>query len=128
MKMTYTDLISYAQDGVSDTSSTIKTFLKKRINERYELVTDKLNTWTQSLTRTFTTGTAAGADQQYYYNPPNLREIESIVLTADSFDYILTPVYSQQEWDILNAEVITASYPKRYFRRSNDFGIWPIPS
>lgn len=128
MKKTYSGLISMAQDGVGTTSSTIKTFLKRRINERYELVTDKLNTWTQSLTRTFTTGTAAGADQQYYYNPPNLREIESIVLTKDSFDYVLTPVYSQVEWDVLNAQIISADFPVRYLRRANDFGIWPIPN
>ena len=91
-------------------------------------MTDKLNTWTQSYTRTFTTGTATGADQQYYYNPPNLREIESIVLTKSSFDYPLAPVYAQEEWDVLNAETISTDYPRRYFRRVNDFGIWPIPN
>lgn len=128
MKYTYSDLIAYCQDGTNDTSSTIKTFLKRRINERYELVTDKLNTWTQTIYRTFTTGTVAGADQQYYYNPPNLREIESIVLTKSSQDYVLTPVYSQEEWDLLNATIITSDYPRRYFRRASDYGIWPIPN
>ena len=128
MQRTFSDLISYGQDATNDTSAAIKTFLKQRINDRYELVTDKLNTWTQSLQRTFTTGTSAGADQQYYYNPPNLREIESIVLTKDSFDYILTPVYSQEEWDLLNAEIISSDFPRRYLRRARDFGIWPIPN
>ncbi len=117
-----------AQDGVSDTSSAIKSFLKRRINERYELVTDKLNTWTQSYTRTFTTGTAAGADQQYYYNPPNLREIESIVLTSDSTDYRLIPVYAQEEWDELNAQTVVTGHPQRFFRRANDWGAWPTPN
>ena len=116
-----------AQDGVSSTSATIKTFLKRRINERYELVTDKLNTWTQVITRTATSGTSAGASQQYYYNPPNLREIESIVVTIGSFDYNLKPVYSQEEWDMLNAEPqADAAFPARYFRRANDIGIWPF--
>lgn len=129
MRKTFSGLISYAQDGVSTTNSVIKTFLKKRINERYELVTDKLNTWTQSYIRTFTTGTIALADQQYYYNPPNLREIESIVLTdADSNDYILTPVYDQVEWDVLNAQTAVLDHPSRYFRRGSDFGIWPTPN
>lgn len=129
MKKTFSGLISYSQDGASDTSATIKTFLKRRINERYELVTDKLNTWTQSYVRTFTTGTAAAADQQYYYNPPGLREIESIVLTdGDSNDFILTPVYDQREWDSLNAQIVGSDYPRRYFRRANDFGIFPTPN
>lgn len=128
MRLTYSDIISASQDGANTTNSTIKTFLKQRINERYELITSKLNTWTQSLSRTFTTGTSAGADQQYYYNPPNLREIESIVLTKSSFNYVLTPVYDQREWDLLNANNITADFPRRYFRRASDFGIWPIPN
>lgn len=129
MKKTYSGIIAQAQDGVSDTSTIIKTFLKRRINERYELVTDKLNTWTQSYVRTFTTGTSVGADQQYYYNPPNLREIESIVLAnSGGTDFILKPVYEQTEWDRLNAETVSTDYPRRYFRRANDFGIYPTPN
>ncbi len=128
MRMFYSTLISYAQDGISDTSSTLKTFLKRRINSRYETVTDKLNTWTQIATRTAPTGTAAGADQQYYANPPSLREIESIVVTIGDFDYPLVSVDSQEEWDILNAQDITSAYPERYFRRTNDYGIWPTPN
>lgn len=125
MRMTYSDIISFAQDGAGTTDATIKTFLKRRINERYELITDKLNTWTQVLTRTATSGTAAGASQQYYYNPPNLREIESITVTLDDVDYPLTPVYAQEEWDRLNAETISGNFPARYFRRATDYGIWP---
>ena len=122
----FSGLITDCQDGVSDTSDAIKTFLKHRINDRYELVTDKLNTWTQTVTRTATSGTVAGASQQYYYNPPNLREIESIVITIGSFDYPLKPVYSQQEWDMLNAEPqAETAYPLFYFRRANDYGIFP---
>ena len=67
MKLTFTDIIEYCQDGANDTSSTIKTFFKRRIGERYALVTDKLNTFTQTLYRT----TSTVEDQQYYYNPPN---------------------------------------------------------
>lgn len=128
MRMFYSTLISYAQDGANTTDSTIKTFLKRRLNSRYETVTDKLNTWTQTVQRTFTTGTSAGADQQYYALPPNLREIESIVLTTGSQDYPLIPVYEQTEWDMLNAQNITSNFPERYFRRANDFGIWPTPN
>lgn len=123
MRMFFTDLINYGQDGANNTGSTIKTFLKRRINSRYELVADKLNTWTQVIPRTASTV----EDQQYYYNPPNLREIESLVVTSGSFDYPLVPVYSQEEWDILNAQTITSNFPERYFRRKDDYGIWPTP-
>lgn len=126
MRKTYSGLITYAQDGVNDTSSIIKTFLKRRINERYELITDKLNTWTQVITKTATSGDANGDSQQYYYLPPNLREIESIVVTIGSFDYPLTPVYSQTEWDLLNAApVASAAFPEKYFIRARDYGIFP---
>ncbi len=128
MKTFYSGLISAAQDGVGTTDATIKTFLTRRINSRYEIATSKLNTWTQSTTRTFTTGTSAAADQQFYANPPNLREIESIVLNDGSFDYPLTTVYAQQEWDALNTQIVTGSWPERFFRRNVDFGIWPTPN
>lgn len=123
MLYTYSRIISDAQDSVSNTSSSVKTFLKRRINNRFELITDKLNSWSQVLIRT----TSSVADQQYYYNPPNLREITSIVVTIDSFDYPLQPVYSQEEWDMLNAQTVTSVYPRRYFRRPTDYGIWPTP-
>jgi len=127
MKQTYTDIIATAQDGVGSTNASIKTFLKQRINERYELVTDKLNTWTQIATRTATSGVSATVSQQYYYNPPNLREIESIVIRIGSYDYNLKPVDSQMEWDNLNAEPqADSAFPSRYFRRINDYGIWPF--
>lgn len=128
MKMFYTGLIDDATDGVSDTSSTVKTFLKRKINTRYEIITDKLNTWTQTITRTATTGTAGGADQQFYANPPNLREIESVVLDVGDQNYPLIPVYDQTEWDRLNAVVTTSAFPERYFARARDYGIWPIPN
>ncbi|KKL61950.1 hypothetical protein LCGC14_2190120 [marine sediment metagenome] len=128
MKMFYSTLISYAQDAASDTSAATKTFLKRRINSRYELTTDKLNTWTQTITRTATTGTLAGADQQFYANPPNLREIESIVVAIGDQDYPLDPVYAQTEWDRLNAATTVTAYPEKYFRRAKDYGIWPTPN
>ncbi len=121
MRMFFTDLINYATDGANTTNATIKTFLKRRINSRYELTTDKLNTWTQVCSRTASTVD----DQQYYYNPPNLREIDSIVVTIGDFDYILKIVDSQEEWDRLNSQTITTAFPARYFPRAKDYGIWP---
>ncbi|KKL09032.1 hypothetical protein LCGC14_2569930, partial [marine sediment metagenome] len=79
--------------------------------------------------QTFTSGTSAGADKQFYYNPPNLREIESIVLTnSGGTDFVLTPVYEQTEWDRINAQIVSSDYPRKYFRRTNDYGIYPTPN
>ena len=127
MRLFFEDIITDVQDDIGTTDATIKDFIKRKINRRYEKATSKLNTWTQSVQRTATTGDADGDDQQYYANPPNLNEIESIVVTIDEKDHTLVPVYSQVEWDALNAQTTTASWPSRYFPRAEDYGIWPIP-
>jgi len=122
--MTYSQIIAYAQDGCNDTSTTIKTFLKRRINDKYELVANKLNTFTQVLYKT----TSTVEDQQYYYNPRNLRDIESITVTIDDVDYPLKSVNSQQEWDRMNAiEFQGGAIPEFFFKRRDDYGIFPIP-
>lgn len=124
MKLTFTDVIDYCQSGTSDTDSTLKTFLKQRIGERYELVADKLNTFTQTFYRT----TVTVADQQYYYNPPNLRDIESISVTINDVIYVLKSINSQTEWDRMNAiQFQGGALPEYFFRRRNDYGIFPIP-
>jgi hypothetical protein len=124
MKLTYSDIISRCQDGANDTSSTIKTFFKQRINERYELIADKLNTFTQTLYKT----SATVEDQQYYYNPPNLRDIVSITIAIGDVTYTLDPINSQSEWDRLNAiEFQGGAIPTKFFRRRDDYGIFPIP-
>ena len=123
MKLTFSDLISYGQDGTNDTSTTIKTFLKRRINDKYELVADKLNTFTQTLCRT--PPTVAG--RQYYDNPPNLRDIESVTITIDDVIYPLKAVNSQEKWNRLNAITSVGSIPEKFFKRRDDYGLFPIP-
>ena len=122
--MTFSDIISFGQDGTNDTSAGIKTFLKQRINEKYHLITDKLNTFTKTVYRT----TVTEENQQYYYNPPNLRDIKSIKITIDDRDYVLDPVNSQPKWDQMNAMDFQGGViPNKYFKRSGDYGIFPIP-
>ena len=124
--LTYSQIIAYCQGGAGTTDSVIKTFLKQRIQDRYRLITNKLNTWTQEVTLTLTSGDSLGASQQFYYNPPNLREITAIKVTIGGQDYNLRPVDSQEEWNRLNAAPSAdGGFPERYFRRANDYGIWP---
>lgn len=124
MKLTYSDIIARCQDGASDTSTAIKTFFKQRINEKYEFVASKLNTFIRVYYKTASTE----ENQQYYYNPPNLRSIESIKITIGDVDYPLEPINSQSEWDRINSiEFQGGVLPKYFFRRKDDYGIFPIP-
>jgi hypothetical protein len=124
MRMTFSDLISYAQGGVSDTTTPTKTFLKQRINERYQLVADKLKTFANSVPITALTE----AGNQYYANPRNLKSIEGISVTVGSMVRHLKPKNSQEVWDKLNVVTVTSDMAEYYFRRRDDYGIWPVPS
>lgn len=123
--MTYTDLIEACQDAAGgDTSTASKTFFKQRLNIRYEQLLSFLPSKYTEVTRTFSTV----AGQQYYYKPPSIRRIESIVVTIGSVDYPLDPINSQMEWDRFNAiDFQAGAIPSVYFERQRDFGIWPIP-
>src|SRR3990167_4551197 len=123
--MMFSDLIALAQNSAGkDTSTASQTFFKQRINARDELALSLLPSYLSEITRTFSTV----ADQQYYHYPPNIRRVESLVITVGSVDYPLRPVVSQYEWDRMNALTVqSGAIPTRYFNRQRDFGIYPIP-
>lgn len=125
MRQTLSDLIVIGQNGAGkDTSTATKTFLKQRINARYENVLSLLPSYMSESTRTF----ATVADQQYYHYPPQMRRVESLVITIGSKDYPLTPVTSQMEWDRINSiDIQAGAIPTLYFNRQRDFGIYPVP-
>lgn len=125
-RLTFGDQIRIAQDGAGgDTSTVSQTFFKRHINSRDNFVVSKLPSYLTEITRTFSTV----ASQQYYHYPPNIREIESLVITIGSVDYPLTPVHSNQEWIRLNAlDFQGGAIPIYYFKRQRDFGIFPIPA
>lgn len=125
MRLTFSDLIARCQDGAGrDTSTASLTFFKQRINTNAEFVLSKLPSKFSEVERTFSTV----ADQQYYHYPPNIRRIESLMLTIGSLDYPLHPMHSLHEWRRLNSiDIDAGAFPERFLERQRDFGIWPIP-
>lgn len=68
------------------------------------------------------------ASQQYYQYPQGTGRVEAIVVTIGSVQYPLTTIYSQKQWDTLNAiQIQPTAIPQFMFPRRDDFGIWPIP-
>src|SRR3990167_3628000 len=125
MRLTFGDLIRIAQDGSGkDTSTASQTFFKRHINSRDNFVVSKLPSFLSEIVRTFSTV----ADQQYYHYPPEIREIESLVITIGSVDYPLEPIHSSNEWARLNAlDIQAGAIPLYFYKRQRDYGIYPIP-
>ncbi len=122
--MTLTDIIEDGQDAVGTTKAAVKTYLIKRINIRYQQVADKLKTFENSATLT----AATVAEQQYYHNPIALKSIENIAVSVDDTTYNATPVNSVDKWNKLNIIDVNSDIVQKFFRRKNDYGLWPIPS
>jgi len=54
--------------------------------------------------------------------------IENGVVTIGSVRYPLQTIYSQSQWDKLNAiQIQPSAIPQFIFPRRDDYGIWPIP-
>ena len=127
MRLTFSGLFTQCQSNTADTSATSLTYFKQQINTRYQLVLAQLQDYQDIKTATASTVVA----QQYYHNPPGYVNIESITVTtsaSSSIKYILKPVDSSLDWDILNAIQFTGSaIPLYFFQRRDDFGIWPTP-
>lgn len=125
MRHTLSSLITLCQNGAGkDTSTPSKTFFKQRLSQNYEFVISKLPSHLSEIPRTFSTV----ATQQYYHYPPSYRRVSGLEITIGSKKYPLTPVFSQDEWNRLNAITIqSGAIPTRYFNRQRDFGIYPIP-
>src|SRR3990167_578850 len=124
-RLTFGDQIRIAQDGAGkDTSTASQTFFKRHINSRDNFVVSKLPSHLTEITRTFSTV----ASQQYYHYPPEIREIESLVITIGSVNYPLKPIHSNNEWARLNAlDIQAGAIPLYYYKRQRDVGIYPIP-
>ena len=68
------------------------------------------------------------AAQQYYYYPVGTVGVDSATITIGNVIYTLTPIYSQQSWNQINAMPFQqTTIPQFIFPRKSDFGIWPIP-
>jgi hypothetical protein len=122
---TFTSLQTIAHEATqtASTDSNVNTFLKSWINRGYRFIQSDLDNFTTQIVRT----TSTVGNQQYYYKPPNIVTIESIVVTINNVDYVLESVGSQRHWDALNAITFSGTaIPSAFFQRRDDFGIWPI--
>jgi len=126
MRETFTSLqtaVAHAtQSSVSDTA--INTYLKNQLNTAYRFILAEIDVYKSQTVGTDTTV----ANQQYYFYPGAFVELESVKVTIGSIDYNLLPVDNEQSWINLNAiDFAASSFPKYFFPRALDFGIWPIP-
>lgn len=128
MRSTFGQLITncfdITQNQSNTTNTTLKTFFKNEINSTCRFIYADLRNHQTTRAQTFTTV----ASQQYYHNPPDLMDIETVTITVGSVTYTLTSVDSQRRWDELNNVTFSGvASPTHFFQRRDDFGIWPIP-
>lgn len=125
--MTYSSLLNaFLRDtgNPASTDAQLTNHFNLYANERYQLVLAQLGNYQNIKTQTASSVVA----QQFYHNPPGFVQIESVTVTIGSIKYILKPVDSSLDWDILNAVTFTGSaIPMYFFQRRDDFGIWPTP-
>ncbi len=94
------------------------------LGTRYQLIWDTLSSYISEDTVSATTT----AGTQYYPYMVGTVGMDSVQIVIGSVTYTLTPIYSQEQWNFLNAlQIQPTSLPQFFFPRKDDFGIWPIP-
>jgi hypothetical protein len=127
MRYTYTDLknkflYNIGKAGSSDTS--IIADFQMNLAQRYQLIFGVFKNYQTQQPKTASTV----ASQQYYHYPNGVQSIDSVYITIGSVKYPLTPIYSEANWDVLNAiQIQPSAIPQFIFPRRDDFGVWPIP-
>lgn len=124
MRETFTSIQTQAQQyvGITASDTTVNNILKKNINLSYRFMQSKFDRY--PMIKTITTTSTAG--QLYYHNPPGFVNIEDVYVTINSVKYPLFPLNNQMDWDYKTAISFTGTaFPKYFFQRQNDFGIWP---
>lgn len=131
MRQTFTQLKNTAKDYISKSSgsfavSTVDNFIGEHINKRYS---DALATLRDYQTQWPPRTASTVADQQFYYNPPDLMNIESVTVEVGGVKYPLIAVNSPLIWNALNQIDFSGTTIPQYFHpRRDDFGIYPTPT
>jgi hypothetical protein len=127
MRLSYTALKQQFLRNVGQVGSTEANLLadfNANLNNRYQMVWARLKGYQSQQPKTMATVDS----QQYYYYPKGTSRIEAAVVVIGSVQYPLTTIYSQKQWDTLNAiQIQPTAIPQFIFPRRDDFGIWPIP-
>lgn len=109
---------------VGTTESSITADFNLNLGQRYQLILATLKDYQTQ--QPYSTTTIAS--QQYYPYPAGHIMNDDVVVTIGSVQYPLTTIYSQHQWDVLNAiQIQPTAIPQFIFPRRDDFGIWPIP-
>lgn len=127
MRLSFTDIKSQFLRNVGQVGSTETNLIAdftSNLNQRYQMIWARLKGYQSQQPST----TSTVASQQYYSYPQGTSRIEACVVTIGSVQYPLTTIYSQKQWDTLNAiQIQPTAIPQFIFPRRDDFGIWPIP-
>ena len=84
-------------------------------------------TWQTGLTSAATTA-ASTVGVQAYPIPPTVSKIKNDTITIGQLQYTPAPVFSIQEWTLLNALPYKSDIPNYFFVYNNTVQFWPIPS
>jgi len=124
MRMLNGQIQTLCQRHTKDVSSSSLTFIKDEINSSISFMMAELADYQVQRVQT----AATVVNQQFYHNPPDLTQIDSMTLTSGTVSYTLTPVDSYEEWNKLNTVPFSGTaIPRFFFQRRDDFGIWPKP-
>ena len=127
MRLSYSDIKNQFLRNIGQVGSTETNLLadfNSNLNQRYQMVWSKLKGYQSQQPKTMATVDS----QQYYHYPEGTSKIEACVVVIGSVQYPLTTIYSQKQWDTLNAiQIQPTAIPQFIFPRRDDFGIWPIP-
>jgi hypothetical protein len=124
MRESFTQLQVTCQDYSGDLSASSLSYFQREINRATRFIYSYLQEYIRQKTATTTTV----ADQQFYQLPEDFHRGESLSITINNLTPTLIPVDSRYQWDRLNAVQIKSAYPRYYFVRENDFGIFPAPN
>ena len=127
MRLSYTDIKNQFLRNIGQPDSTDTNLLadfNTNLNQRYQMIWARLKGYQSQQPKDMSTVVS----QQYYHYPEGTSRIEAAVVTIGSVKYPLTTIYSQKQWDTLNAlQIQPTAIPQFIFPRRDDFGIWPIP-
>ena len=104
--------------------STLDQDIKDELNRGYTDISAVLKDYKTQITKT----TTCVVGQQFYHNPASVVSVESVVVTVGSIKINLDVLDSQKLWNEYNAiQFQGLVYPRYYFPRKDDFGIYATP-
>lgn len=129
IRLSYSNILQAHFRNIGKAGQTSDTTLvsdfQYNLGTRYQLIWDTISSYINTSTDTDTTV----ASTQYYSYTPGTQSLDSVTITIGSVQYTLTPIYSQETWNYLNAlQIQPTAIPQFFFPRQYDYGIWPIPT